>query len=337
MTAKAGCPDWSERSRDSCASKKRSAPIEKRRAVSPIGSRVRSHVGRSSRTAASETTASPGSYQPKYPCNPSPGRKVPYRIACAPSAQTAAGRSRTGTQEAYPSAVERNAADVLTDPPPPLADARIAYGPEPLQFGDLRNASGDALAVVLHGGVWKAMYNLIHTGHLCGVLRDAGIATFNVEYRRVGDLGGGWPGSFEDVLLAVEHARGLAGRLVLVGHSAGGHLALLAARRLRLPVVALAAVTDPATWANDGVRAFFGGDPPAEGSPLAQLPLGARQMLIHGTRDEVVPFEQSQRYADAAGDEAELIPLEGAGHFEPIDALSPESAVVVHAVERLLG
>jgi acetyl esterase/lipase len=225
----------------------------------------------------------------------------------------------------------------LTDPPPPPADARIAYGPAPLQFGDLRTAEGDGLAVVLHGGSWKATYNLIHLGPLCLVLRDAGIATFNVEYRRVGDPGGGWPASLEDVLLAVGHARGLARRLVLVGHSAGGHLALLAARRVQLPVVALAAVSDPATWANDAVGAFFGGEPPDEGSPLAQLPLGVRQVLIHGTRDDVVPFEQSARYVEAAGGEAELIRLEGAGHFEPIDPLSPEPPIVRGAVERLLG
>jgi acetyl esterase/lipase len=232
--------------------------------------------------------------------------------------------------------MHRNAAAVLTDPPPPPADARIAYGPEPLQFGDLRRADGDGLAVVLHGGVWKATYNLIHTGHLCCVLREAGIATFNVEYRRVGDPGGGWPGSFEDVLLAVDHARGLSRRLVLVGHSAGGHLGLLAAQQLQLPVVAIAAVSDPATWDNDGVGAFFGGEPPAEASPFARLPPGVPCLLVHGTHDDVVPFEQSARYTDAADGDVRLIPLERAGHFEPIDALSPESTVVRRAVELLL-
>jgi pimeloyl-ACP methyl ester carboxylesterase len=162
------------------------------------------------------------------------------------------------------------------------------------------------------------------------------VATFNVEYRRVGDPGGGWPGSLEDVLLAVDHARRLARRLVLVGHSAGGHLALLAAARARLPVVALAAVSDPATWTNDAVEPFFGGDPPTDGSPLAQLPLGVPQLLVHGTRDDVVPFQQSERYAAAAAGEAELVTLDGAGHFEPVDPHSPEWAVVHAAIERLL-
>jgi acetyl esterase/lipase len=188
--------------------------------------------------------------------------------------------------------VSRDAADILRDTPPPPADARLAYGQEPLQFGDLRKTDGRELVVVLHGGAWKATYNLVHLGHLCVLLRDAGIATFNVEYRRVGDPGGGWPGSLDDVLLALKYARGLGERLLLVGHSAGGHLALLAATRLRLPVVALAAVSDPASWANDAVGAFFGGEPRAEGSPLAQLPLGAPGVLVHGTGDDEVPFER---------------------------------------------
>jgi len=211
------------------------------------------------------------------------------------------------------------------------------YGPEPLHFADLRRAGSDGLAVVLHGGSWKSTYNLIHLGHLCITLRDAGIATLNVEYRRVGDPGGGWPGSRDDVLLAVEHSQRLSKRIVLVGHSAGGHLALLAAAHFRVPVVALAAVSDPATWQNDAVRAFFQGEAEPDGSPLAQLPLGVPHVLAHGTCDDVVPFEQSARYAEAAAGEAELIALEGAGHFEPIDPLSPESGLVCGAIERLLA
>ena len=103
----------------------------------------------------------------------------------------------------------RNAADILTDPPPEPADARLPYGPAALQFRVLRHCEGDGLAVVVHGGAWKAAYDLVHVEHLCVAFRDAGIATFNVEYRRVGDAGGGWPGSLEDVLRAVEYADGL--------------------------------------------------------------------------------------------------------------------------------
>jgi pimeloyl-ACP methyl ester carboxylesterase len=85
------------------------------------------------------------------------------------------------------------------------------------------------------------------------------------------------------------------------------------------------------------VQAFFPGEPPVEGSPLAQAPLGVPVVLVHGTDDDTVPFEQSVRYQEASKGEAELIALDGAGHFEPIDPLSPESAVVRRAVERLLA
>jgi pimeloyl-ACP methyl ester carboxylesterase len=96
-------------------------------------------------------------------------------------------------------------------------------------------------------------------------------------------------------------------------------------------------VSDPATWDNAAVAAFFAGqDPPREASPLAQLPLGVPHVLVHGTRDDVVPFKQSARYAEAAGKEPELIPLDGAGHFEPIDPLSSESTVVVDIVGSVL-
>jgi len=233
--------------------------------------------------------------------------------------------------------VTRDAAEILDDPPPPAADERLVYGPEPLQFADLRRATGDGLAIVLHGGSWKSSFNLIHLGHLCLELQHAGIPTLNVEYRRTGDVGGGWPATLEDVVLAVELARTLSSRLVLVGHSAGGHLALLAAKRTHLPVVALSAVCDPPTWQHDAVAPFFRGAPPPEASPLAQAPLGVRTVLIHGTADDLVPCEQSQRLSDAAGGEATLHPLEGAGHFEPIDPRSPESAVTVHAVAELLA
>jgi len=245
-------------------------------------------------------------------------------------------------------AAMRDSADVLTDPPPRAADARIAYGPEPQQYGDLRVPAGEGpfpLALVLHGGYWQATYNLIHLGHLCEALREAGIATWNLEYRRVGDPGGEWPAAAEDLELALAHAERLPfahdGRVMLVGHSAGGQLALWAARRTRLPVLALAPVSD----VRDAVERrgpesaparFMAPEHFADGSPLELLPLGTRQILIHGTADDSVPYEMSVRYADAAGGEAELVTLEGAGHFEPIDPQAREFAETLSAVERLL-
>jgi acetyl esterase/lipase len=251
----------------------------------------------------------------------------------------------------------RDSADVLFDSPPPAADARLAYGPEPKQFGDLRMPTFDRLgplAVVVHGGAWKATYNLIHAGHLCLALGKAGIATWNVEYRSCGDVEGEWPGAGVDVAAAVRFVAELVerypldpGRVVLVGHSAGGHLALWAAKRAQLPVVALAGVSDLRESAErigpDGpVATFMGGMPEevpdryAEASPRELLPLGVRQILVHGTKDPEVPYAMSERYVEAAGGEAELVTLQGAAHFEPIDPEAREWPRIVEAVRSLL-
>jgi dipeptidyl aminopeptidase/acylaminoacyl peptidase len=242
----------------------------------------------------------------------------------------------------------RNSHDILTDPPPPAADLRIAYGREPLQFGDLRVPEGQPpfpLALVLHGGYWQAHYNLIHLGPLCRALTADGIATWNIEYRCVGVPGGEWPAAREDLELAHGHLDRLPfehdGRVVLVGHSAGGQLGLWAAKRTRLPVVALAPVSDVrdavARRGPDSAPArYMAPEHFAEGSPLELLPLGAQQILIHGTEDDSVPYEMSERYVEAARGEAELVSLEGAGHFEPIDPLVPEFAETAAAVRRLL-
>jgi len=253
--------------------------------------------------------------------------------------------------------VARDSEDVLTDPPPPAADVRLAYGSEPRQFGDLRLTTVDRLqplAVVVHGGAWKATYNLIHTGHLCVALGEAGIATWNVDYRSVGDPKGAWPGAGHDVAAAVAFAADLAeryplesDRIVLVGHSAGGQLVLGAAKRAQLPVVALAAVSDLRESAErvgpeGAVATFLGGMPDevpdryAAASPRELLPLGVRQILVHGDADADVPYAQSVAYAEAAGDEAELVTLEGAGHFELIDPAASYWPRVVAAVQALL-
>jgi acetyl esterase/lipase len=124
---------------------------------------------------------------------------------------------------------------ILTQPPPP-ADARIAYGPDSNQFGELRlpKSSGPfAVVINFHGGFWRAKYDLAHAGHLCAALTTKGLATWNVEYRRVGNKGGGWPGTFEDVRNSYRYLPQIAkkynldpGKLLVMGHSAGGQLAL---------------------------------------------------------------------------------------------------------------
>lgn len=247
----------------------------------------------------------------------------------------------------------------------PAPVARVAYGQEPQQFGDLRlpqAASAHALypvVIAIHGGYWRARYDLGYFGAVCGALAAAGLASWNIEYRRIGDPGGGWPGTFEDVAAATDALRSLAARypldlsrVVALGHSAGGQLALWLAARLRLPrasslwqvnplplrgVVSLAGVTDlRRAWElrlSEGITSeLLGGDPDqvperyASGSPFDLAPLGAPHSLIHGTRDTDVPFELSQRYVERArtlGDDARLVPLEGLGHFE---AVTPSTA-----------
>jgi dipeptidyl aminopeptidase/acylaminoacyl peptidase len=242
----------------------------------------------------------------------------------------------------------RDSHDILTDPPPEPADARIAYGPEPLQFGDLRLPAGEGpfpLALVLHGGYWQATYNVIHTGRLCEALTAEGFATWNLEYRSIGVPGGEWPGPRDDLELALAHRERLPfahdGRTVLVGHSAGGQLALWAAKQARLPVLALAPVSDVRDAAErrgpqSAPARFMAPEHYAEGSPLELLPLGVLQIVVHGTEDDSVPYEMSERYVEAAGGEAELVTLERAGHFEPIDPQADAFAETLAAARRLL-
>src|SRR5258708_5269307 len=139
--------------------------------------------------------------------------------------------------------------------PFPKADHRVSYGKDPLQFADLRVPSGKGpfpVVMVIHGGCWLAEYDLAYIGRLSAALTEKGIATWTVEYRRVGNPGGGAPGTFEDIASAAAHLRVLAKeypldlkRVVAVGHSAGGHLALWLASSFPLRgVVSLAGVTD---------------------------------------------------------------------------------------------
>src|SRR6267154_6204038 len=130
-----------------------------------------------------------------------------------------------------------SAEDILSHPQPP-PDERVPYGSDPNQFLEIRlpRAKGPhSVLLNIHGGFWRAKYDLAHAGHLCEALRAAGVATFNIEYRRVGNPGGGWPGTFEDIrsayhtLLAHKNdslAKLDLKKLCVAGHSAGGHLAL---------------------------------------------------------------------------------------------------------------
>jgi acetyl esterase/lipase len=252
----------------------------------------------------------------------------------------------------------------ILDLPPPVADARLRYGADPHQFGDLwlpAQAGLHPVAIVVHGGFWRAKYGLDHLGHLCRELARQGIASWSLEYRRLGHAGGGWPGSCEDVRDGAAYLRTLAGRYpldpdraVALGHSAGGQLALWLAAQRCVPlrgVVSLAGVTDlRQAWQlglSRGVVAEFLGGSPGEvperydrASPIELLPLGVPQRLVHGDLDDTVPAGMSRNYQAAArtrGDDAVLLALPGAGHFELIDPRAPEWDTVSQAVRQLLG
>src|SRR5579862_5123273 len=213
------------------------------------------------------------------------------------------------------------AQDILTAPPPP-ADARVAYGSDPNQFFDLRlpskgkSASSYPLVINIHGGYWRAKYNLDHAGHLCAALTARGLATANLEYRRVGNDGGAWPGTFSDIRSAYQflvqnaQAHNLdSRRVVVMGHSAGGQLALcLAAHESAITrVISLAGVVDlqrayQLHLSNDAVVEFLRGTPSEvpdhyrEADPMQLSISQARQWLIHGSADDTVPPAFSRDY-----------------------------------------
>src|SRR5262252_3906188 len=262
--------------------------------------------------------------------------------------------------------------DVLTRPAPPV-DHRLPYGQNEFQFGDLRLPQGAGphpVAIVIHGGCWMSEYGLSYMGHLSAALTEVGVATWSVEYRRVGNQGGGWPGTFEDVARAADHLRKIAktytldlNRVVAVGHSAGGHLALWLAARKLLPkdspvyspdplplrgVVSLAGVTDlrrVGTACDANVPQLMGGsatDKTAmynQASPVELLPLGVPSAIVQGSSDNIIPLEMAKEYVDAAkkkGDEAKLVMIEKAGHFEVVDPKSFAWEAVRNEVSALL-
>jgi len=240
---------------------------------------------------------------------------------------------------------------------------RSSYGLDPLQFGDLRLPAGIELppvAMVIHGGFWRNKYGLDYLDTFCEAISAAGIATWNIEYRRIGDAGGGWPGTFDDVSAAADHLQSLAGefpldldRVAAVGHSAGGHLAfwLSSEKKWIRAAVSLAGVLDLwCAWdmqlSNSVVTKFLGGSPEDvperyfRASPMERLPMGKPQRLFHGTADTSVPYLISERYLQAArdvGDDAKLITFEGSGHFELVNPATDEFDSVRNEIVKLLA
>jgi acetyl esterase/lipase len=253
--------------------------------------------------------------------------------------------------------------DILQLAPPP-ADARIAYGADPNQFGEIRlpkSKGSFPLVMNIHGGFWRAKYTLAHAGHLCAALTARGLATWNVEYRRVGNPGGGWPGTFEDIRNAYRFVSQLAKRYnldsakaLVMGHSSGGQLALcLAAHEPSLKrVVSLAGVLDlQQAWelhlSNNAVVDFLGGKPTEvpehyrEADPMKlSVSHSTVQWLIHGAKDDIVPSYFSRNYAEGKkqrGDDVHYLEISTAGHFDLIDPRSPAWGRVENTVMHELG
>ena len=194
---------------------------------------------------------------------------------------------------------------------------------------------------MIHGGFWRATYGKETMHAVSTALTEAGWATWNVEYRRVG-AGGGWPQTFDDVV-AARAAAPPAEPVVAIGHSAGGHLALLlASRGLVDGAVALGAVCDLRAAARDqlghGAALALMGTQPGEAAeawqradPLGQAPPPVPVVVVHGVDDDTVPVSQARDYRRAAGERCTLVELD-CGHFEPID---PRSAVWPQVLDAL--
>jgi acetyl esterase/lipase len=210
--------------------------------------------------------------------------------------------------------------------------SRHNYGSDPSQYGVLYGEG--PVAVLIHGGFWKAEYGLELMDALAADLTARGWAAWNIEYRRLGN-GGGVPHTLDDVGSAIDHLAELPGvdlsRVVAIGHSAGGHLAAWAATRDHhrvavTGVVSQAGVLDlerarELRLSNGVVERFLKDHPSDVASPIERLPLGVPALLTHGGRDDIVPVEISQRFADASG--ATLIVEPDEDHFGHLDPGNP--------------
>ena len=239
-----------------------------------------------------------------------------------------------------------------------------SLGEDPSQVAELHLPRGRGpfpVAVVLHGGYWQTRYGKLVTRPVALDLAGRGWAAWNLEYRRLGAArggGGGWPMTFEDVARGIDALAALdapvdLSRVVLIGHSAGGQLALWAARRAELPpgavgtapavtpaaVVALAPVTD-LVRARVHAEQLLGGtaeqhpDRWAQADPVRAGRPPVPALVVHPTGDETVPVARSRTYAERTG--VELVETGGA-HRDPIDPTSAAWQAAVAWLEQVAG
>ena len=251
---------------------------------------------------------------------------------------------------------------------------RLAYGPDSLQFGELyipqHCKRPTPVVTLIHGGCWRSRYDYTLMDSMSVDLSRRGYAVWNIEYRRTEDAGGGWPGTFLDVGHAFRHLTTLAdpydldlNNIVIMGHSAGGHLALWLGTMGQqegsdfyvndLPqikgIISLAGINDLAayyspTGCGDNTVKLLDGRPDQQqeryriASPISFLPLNVPQILVNGASDDIVPMSHIQPYFDRAideGDPVELVEIDGAGHFEVITPGSIAWPPIVDALSRL--
>jgi len=234
----------------------------------------------------------------------------------------------------------------------------FCYGSQSSQEGDLYLPSvlPCPILCLLHGGFWRMPYGRDELTLVAKDLASRGYAVWNVEYRRLGAPGGGWPGTFDDVASAIDYLAILEAdgidldlkHVIVAGHSAGGQLALWIAAQNKsggafartrvhpVAAVGLAPISDLASACRLGVgkgavREFLGGLPSlhpdryAATSPIQLLPLGVNQLIIHGVRDEALPVDLSRKYVETArksGDNIEFVELPDAGHMDFLDPTS---------------
>ncbi len=246
------------------------------------------------------------------------------------------------------------------------------YGTAPSQMGDLHlpRASQPPVIVLLHGGFWRLPYGYDQFTPIAEDLVRRGYAAWNLEYRRIGEPGGGFPGTLQDVSAGIDYLAELKAqgadldlrRVVTVGHSAGGHLALWAAGSRKLapqdaaPKVSVIGSVGQAPAAdlkgafeqklsNNVALELLGGTPAqfperyAVASPRELLPLKVPQLVVHGSADDTVPFAMGRDYVAAAvkaGDRAEFAGFQGMGHFEHLDPMGGAWGAVVKWLDRLL-
>ena len=261
-----------------------------------------------------------------------------------------------------------------------LTKPHIAYGPDVLQFGELwlpKSGGAHPVIVMIHGGCWRAdLPGLELQASLSQALAARGWAVWNLEYRRIGHAGGAYPGTFVDIALGVDALRGLAkanhldlNRVVIMGHSAGGHLSTWAGARGKLPatsplwkrhsllpkaVVTLAGINDLEAYHDKGPDACGGPSVVenlvdfkgrglaayADTSPVHFLPLGIGQIVVSGELDPIVPPSFGEAYSSKAmksGDPVQPMTIHDAGHFELIDPNSKAWATLFPLIDALGG